>query len=97
MNAPRVNESKAITIYDIAKEAGVSPSTVSRVLTNNANVRPEKKERVQMIIDKYNFKPNALARGLAEQGDWTVGGGCSKPILCSTLCGLRNGCKRGGL
>lgn len=73
MNAPRVNESKAITIYDIAKEAGVSPSTVSRVLTNNANVRPEKKERVQMIIDKYNFKPNALARGLADTKSKVIG------------------------
>ena len=35
------SESKAITIYDIAKEAGVSPATVSRVLTNSAKVRPE--------------------------------------------------------
>ena len=48
---------KSITIYDIAKEAGVSPATVSRVLTNSANVRPEKKERVQQLIEKYNFKP----------------------------------------
>ena len=49
-------ENKAITIYDIAREAGVSPSTVSRVLTNSVNVRPEKKERIQEIIKKYNFK-----------------------------------------
>lgn len=66
-------ENKVITIYDIAKEAGVSPATVSRVLTNNANVRPQKKEIVQRIIDKYNFKPNALARGLSDTKSKIIG------------------------
>ena len=55
-------ENRSITIYDIAREAGVSPATVSRVLTNNVNVRKEKKERVLSLIEKYNYKPNALAR-----------------------------------
>jgi len=64
---------KSITIYDIAKEAGVSPATVSRVLTNSANVRPEKKERVQQLIEKYNFKPNALAKGLADTKSKVIG------------------------
>lgn len=64
---------KAITIYDIAKEAGVSPATVSRVLTNNANVRCDKKEKIQNLIDKYNFKPNALARGLADTKTKVIG------------------------
>lgn len=68
-----INENKSITIYDIAKEAGVSPSTVSRVLTNNANVRPEKKEKVLQLIEKYNFKPNALARGLADTKSKVIG------------------------
>lgn len=66
-------ENKVITIYDIAKEAGVSPSTVSRVLTNNANVRSDKKEKIQAIIDKYNFKPNALARGLSDTKTKIIG------------------------
>lgn len=67
------NEGKAITIYDIAKEAGVSASTVSRVLTNNANVRPAKREKVLELIRKYNFKPNALAKGLADTKSKTIG------------------------
>ncbi len=41
------NKDKALTIYDIAKEAGVSAATVSRVLTNSANVRKEKRDKVQ--------------------------------------------------
>ena len=46
---------KSITIYDIAKEAGVSPATVSRILTGNTAVRQEKRDRVNQIIEKYNF------------------------------------------
>jgi DNA-binding LacI/PurR family transcriptional regulator len=57
---------KTLTIYDIAKEAGVSPATVSRVLTQKAKVSPEKKKSVEKIIEKYNFQPNALARSLSD-------------------------------
>lgn len=67
------SESRAITIYDIAKEAGVSPATVSRVLTNSANVKQEKREKVERLIAKYNFKPNALAKGLANTRTKTIG------------------------
>ena len=67
------SEGKAITIYDIAKEAGVSPATVSRVLTKNAKVRPEKREKVEALIAKYNFKPNVLAKGLADTRTKTIG------------------------
>ena len=62
----KITEMPKKTIYDIAKEAGVSAATVSRVLTNNANVRPEKKKKILEVIEKYNFRPNALARGLSE-------------------------------
>jgi DNA-binding LacI/PurR family transcriptional regulator len=54
-----------VTIYDIAKEAGVSPATVSRVLTNNARVSDEKRMVVEGLIEKYGFHPNAVARGLS--------------------------------
>lgn len=67
------SESKAITIYDIAREAGVSPATVSRVLTKNARVRPEKREKVEALVEKYNFKPNVLAKGLADTRTKTIG------------------------
>lgn len=73
MQPQKLSENKAITIYDIAKEAGVSASTVSRVLTNSANVRKEKKEKVLALIEKYNFKPNALAKGLADTKTRTIG------------------------
>lgn len=58
-------EKETISIYTIAKEAGVSPATVSRVLTGNAKVSEDKKSKVQALIRKYDFRPNALARGLS--------------------------------
>ena len=67
------NEERKITIYDIAREAEVSPSTVSRVLTGAKGVSSAKRQLVQNIIDKYNFRPNALARGLSETRRKAIG------------------------
>ncbi len=64
---------KNITIVDIAKEAGVSTATVSRVLTGNAKVNKEKKEKINEIIKKYDFHPNVLARGLIQTKTNTIG------------------------
>ncbi len=57
-------EEKFITIKDVAKEAGVSIATVSRVI-NNGNVKPEKKRKVLEAIKKLNYVPNTSARNLA--------------------------------
>ncbi len=70
---PDVKEPKKITIYTIAKEAGVSPATVSRVLTNNAKVNPDKRERIEAVIRKYDFKPNVVARSLSDMKRNTIG------------------------
>lgn len=66
-------EQKNITIYDIAAEAGVSASTVSRVITGNVAVSKEKAEKVRRAIEKYQFVPNAMARGLKEQRSKVIG------------------------
>ncbi|MDR2045297.1 MAG: LacI family transcriptional regulator [Clostridium sp.] len=53
-----------VTIYDIAKEAKVSPATVSRVISGSARVSPEKERIVRGLIEKYHFRPNAIAKSL---------------------------------
>lgn len=53
-----------VTIHDIAREANVSISTVSRVINSTKEVSAELKERVFSIIEKHNFKPNNVARSL---------------------------------
>lgn len=65
--------SENITIYDIAKEANVSPATVSRVLTGSAKVNEVKKAAILELINKYNFRPNALARGLIYKASKSIG------------------------
>jgi DNA-binding LacI/PurR family transcriptional regulator len=57
--------SPGVTIYDIAREAGVSPATVSRVLTSSARVSPARRNAVERVIREHDFKPNAVARGLS--------------------------------
>lgn len=54
----------AITIKDIAKLAGVSYGTVSRVLNDRPGVNPKTKEQVLRVIDEVGYKPNAIARSL---------------------------------
>lgn len=52
------------TIYDIAEIANVSKSTVSRVLNDNPNVSNQSKQKVLQAIDKLNYHPSKVARGL---------------------------------
>ncbi|AJA48777.1 HTH-type transcriptional regulator DegA [Clostridium pasteurianum DSM 525 = ATCC 6013] len=62
-----------MNIYDIAKEAGVSITTVSRVLNNKENISKKTKEKVQSILNKYNYTPNAIARGLVAKSMKSIG------------------------
>lgn len=58
---------------EIAKLAGVSRSTVSRVINNYANVPQATRDKVMKVIKKYNFEPNMSARVLAGKGTDTLG------------------------
>ena len=64
---------KEVTIQDIAKEANVSKSTVSRVLNDTSAVHPEKRKAVLEATKRLGFKPNAFARSLASGRSMTVG------------------------
>ncbi len=55
------------TIFDVAKRAGVSIGTVSRVLNNRDRVHPETRERVLKAVHDLDYHANAIARGLANQ------------------------------
>ena len=58
---------------EVAKLAGVSRSTVSRVINNYSNVPDETRERVMKVIREYNYIPNTSARVLAGKGCNTIG------------------------
>lgn len=57
-------ENTLITIREVAKRAGVSIATVSRVLNNDKRVKEDTYDRVRSIIDKYDYQPNMLGRNL---------------------------------
>jgi LacI family repressor for deo operon, udp, cdd, tsx, nupC, and nupG len=54
------------TIRDVAREAGVSHQTVSRVINENAGVLPETRARVETAIQALGFHPSAIARSMAQ-------------------------------
>jgi LacI family transcriptional regulator len=64
-NARLGRSPKVATIADVAKLAGVSPMTVSRVINGELNVRPGTRERVQAAVAELNYLPNQAARHLA--------------------------------
>ncbi|MDR0403197.1 MAG: LacI family transcriptional regulator [Treponema sp.] len=64
---------KHITIADIAREAGVSKATVSRVLSKSNLVSEKTANRISSVIEKYSYIPNVLAQGLAGKPTRNIG------------------------
>lgn len=64
---------KHVRIHDVARAAGVSISTVSRVLNGNGSVNPEMATAVWAAAERLGYQPNALAQGLASGAYRTVG------------------------
>jgi DNA-binding LacI/PurR family transcriptional regulator len=70
----RVSErTRPARIRDVARRAGVSPATVSRVLTGSARVADARRERVEHAIAELGFRPSPLARGLSLGRTATLG------------------------
>jgi LacI family transcriptional regulator len=62
-----------LTLEDIARRAGVSRSTVSRVVNSHPNVRDAVRQRVLEVIQTSGYQPHAAARTLASQRSWMIG------------------------
>lgn len=67
-----MNSSK-LSVKDIAEMAGTSVATVSRVINQNGRFSKETEKRVKDIIEKYNYQPNQLARGLRVKRTKVIG------------------------
>jgi LacI family transcriptional regulator len=68
-----MSSNKRATIKNVAKAAGVSTQTVSRVINDRPDVSPETRERIQQIIEDMDYQPSALARSLIQQRSYTLG------------------------
>ena len=67
------NMKDRVTIYQVAKAAGVSLATVSRVINKRGTVTEQTRERVQAMITKLGYKPSGLAQGLATNRTTNIG------------------------
>jgi LacI family transcriptional regulator len=64
---------KRVTLDDVARLAGVSPATVSRVINDHINIRGEVRERVRRVIEETGYQPNVAARSLASNRSSIIG------------------------
>ncbi|HAC25457.1 MAG TPA: LacI family transcriptional regulator, partial [Cytophagales bacterium] len=62
-----------VTIKDIARELGISPSTVSRALKDHPDISSETKKAVNALADKLNYQPNIVALSLRQKKTNTIG------------------------
>ena len=69
----KVNGSFHTTLKDVAKLAGVSTKTVSRVVNNQGEISKETRKRVQVAIEQLGYRPNVIARSLIHQRTNTLG------------------------
>jgi len=82
-----------VTIYEIARRAGVSPATVSFVLNNNSRVKPETRKRVQAVIDELQYTPNYIARSFSNKTTGTIGlilPNIENPIFSKMISGVES-------
>ena len=63
---------KKYTIDDVAKELGISKTTVSRALSGKGRISRETTQRVKEFIDTHNYSPNVMARGLAQNKTYNI-------------------------
>ena len=66
-------QKRHISLKDLARELGVSISTVSRALKDHPNISPEVKEQVKKLAEEWDYRPNPLAMGLLRQNTRTIG------------------------
>lgn len=94
-----MENSKEITIYDIAKSLKVSPSTVSRALNNDPTVNTKTKKKVSDAAAKMGYRSNLVARSLRQQSSLTIGViayDLNSSSMVATLSGIEKVCNGSG-
>lgn len=69
----KINVSKNITISDIADALGLSKTTVSRAISGKGRIGEDTKKRVLDYVLQHNYKPNVIAKGLAQSKTFNLG------------------------
>ena len=80
------------TLHDVAQLAGVSPSTVSRFLSNKGRMSAETQQRIQQAIETLGYMPNVVARGLVQGHSYSIGvmtQDIASPLFGAALLGVQ--------
>jgi len=103
---PVVNEAKSVghavmnaTVRDVARKAGVSAMTVSRVINGGEGVRPETRRRVEHAVTELDFVPNGVARGLMSSKTGALGlivPDIGNPFFATVVRGAESVARRAG-
>jgi LacI family transcriptional regulator len=91
--------SRKVTIQDVARAAGTSVSTVSRVLTGSAPVSEEKRRAIEEAIERLGYRPNSIARSLKTKTTYSIGlliNDISNPFYSSVAKGVEEEANRHG-
>lgn len=88
----------AVTIKDVAKKAGTSTATVSKVMNGSYSISEETIQRVKQAMEELNYQPNQRARNLANKSSQTIvfvctlehGSGFNNPHMFEMICGLED-------
>lgn len=78
-------EGKKLTMDDVARELGVSKTTVSRAVSGKGRIGEETRQRVLDYIAQHNYKPNVMAKGLANNRTYNIGMVLPADLLSSDL------------
>lgn len=88
------------SIHDVAKEAGVSVATVSKVINNYPDVSDKTRKKVKIAIQLLRYQPNVVARGLVKGRSWTVGVllniSFTNPYVAELLDGIKTALEHSG-
>src|ERR1700744_1979490 len=68
-----MKKGRAPTLVDVAREAGVSLKTASRVLNEAENVSEKKVTKIRAVMERLGYRPNELARGLKSHKSAAIG------------------------
>ena len=90
---------KEVTIYDIAKELNVSPTTVSRALNDHNSISKETTKAVKKLAQKMGYQPNSIASSLRKNKTNTIGvimPLINRPFISSLISGIEEGANQAG-
>ncbi len=94
-----MKRNKEVTIYDIAKELQVSPTTVSRALNDHNSISKETTRTVKNLARKLGYHPNAIASSLRKNKTNTIGviiSWISRPFIASLISGIEDVANQAG-